>query len=216
VTRAILVGAAPLPAGWLRRELQRLGAKPGRDLVIGIDGGVDACLRAGRRPSFAVGDWDSLKARRALAGIPHVTLDREKDRSDLFFAIEAARFAGARGIVALGVTGGRPDHHLAALLDCARAARSHDGAIELRGPEGSYRFLSSRQGIWRASLLAASRLSLFAPLGPASGLELRGFAYSGRLERLEPSSHGLSNRVLRGPVEISCARGVVVAIIPSR
>ena len=167
--RAILVGAAPLPKGWLQRELKRLKCSS-RDLLIGVDGGVDACLGAGFWPGFAVGDWDSLKSRKRLSGLPHATLSRGKDRSDLFFGIEAARFAGADEIVALGVTGGRPDQHLGTLYDLAQASiiqGSRFSSIRARGAEATYSFISPAQGLWQVDFRKGRLISLFAPLGNA-------------------------------------------------
>src|SRR5262249_27228335 len=113
--RVLLVGANVErgAAAVLRRRLRASGEF---DLVIAVDGGVSACRALGVRADFAMGDWDSLprsKKARALRALPHVTFSRDKDRSDLFFAAQAALAIGAGEVVAVGVTGGRPDHHLA-------------------------------------------------------------------------------------------------------
>lgn len=214
--RAILVGAAPLPAGWLKRELKRIKLSP-LDLLIGVDGGVEACLGARARPDFAVGDWDSLKSRKSLAGVPHVTLPRDKDRSDLFFGIEAARYAGATELVVLGASGGRADHHLAALYDLAQGASLKNlgfARVTAEGVDDSFHWVSPAQGTWRIRLKPGSSLSLFAAMGSAQMVKISGLRFSGVLKKIEPSSHGLSNLARKPEVSVSSARGVVLLVIP--
>src|SRR4051812_12235708 len=105
----------------LRRSLDSVGIDARSiPLLVAVDGGLKLLRRAGLEPDFAVGDWDSLSPGRpaaALRGILHFTLPRDKDRSDLYYACRAAIAAGANDLVCLGVTGGRPDHQLAALFD---------------------------------------------------------------------------------------------------
>src|SRR5690606_32541562 len=93
------------------------------DLLVGIDGGVQALLSFGLKPDLAIGDWDSFSKSRfkdpVLLTVPRVDLPTQKDRSDLFYALAAVTAQKIDEVVCLGVTGGRPDHHLAALSDLA-------------------------------------------------------------------------------------------------
>ncbi|MCM2279325.1 MAG: thiamine diphosphokinase [Oligoflexia bacterium] len=212
--RAILIGPRPVPPA-LVREL-RLG--PG-DFIIAVDGGLRRCRRLGLRPGLAIGDWDSLGARspeRALAGIPHLTLPREKDWSDLCYALDAAEALGAREIVCLGVTGGRPDHQLGVLLDLSEAAASSASrfrSVQAWGADGRYHFISSRMPRWTARLEPGRCVSVFALGGPAKGVSLRGFRYPLRNAPLVPSSRGLSNRVVSRVCTVAVGRGSLLVLV---
>jgi thiamine pyrophosphokinase len=208
-------------------KLRELEVDPARDLLVGVDGGVRVWLEAGYRPHMAVGDWDSIvevsvrggkgsaKSSRAaaeakltqaldvLSSIHHLTLHRDKDRSDLFYAAEAVIRAGAKSLICFGVTGGRPDHHLATVLELERLARGESGeltSVAAYGVEGDYHFLSGATGIWgggtepfRAQYDRARELSVFALGGDAQGVTLKGLRYELRAARMRPGSHGLSN-----------------------
>lgn len=230
--RAFLVGASPgtSPEGtapYLARALKAWKADPGRDLFIGVDGGVLAWLEAGFKPHLAVGDWDSFRgvgAKRVLRALHHITLPRRKDRSDLHFAAQAVLSAGATQLIALGVTGGRPDHHLAALLDLAWIAGGREGDVKevsAHGTEGDYHFVTPRicklnGGSWQAPSAKRARLaSVFALSGPASGVSLQGFEYPLRGARLAPSSHGLSNRILGSGAKVSVKAGCLLVLLPA-
>lgn len=221
--RAILIGPVLARGAGLRRELAQLGYAES-DLLIGVDGGVDHLFRAGIEPRLAIGDWDSLSPRsraRALAG-KHLTLSRDKDRSDLYYAAALAAEAGATEIICLGVTGGRPDHHLAALFDLADVADKAPGlrSVRVMGRDAEYVFIGASGGFrgvpYRRALPRGALVSIFSPLGKSRGVTLRGFEYALRDAILEPSSRGLSNRVTRGSCEIRLREGTLLLVIPSR
>src|SRR4051812_17967315 len=103
--RAILVGAVEVPDRVQKRLLRALKIQAD-DLLIGVDGGTQCLIRLGFKPDFAIGDWDSLKKKaNILSQVPHLTLPKNKNRSDLFYAGIAAIEAGAKEILCLGVTG---------------------------------------------------------------------------------------------------------------
>lgn len=234
--RAFLVGASPAQtAEHTRATLQRLKADTATDLLIGVDAGTQTLLDAGYRPHMAVGDWDSFtgpEARRQLAGIHHLTLPVDKDRTDLFYAAQVAINAEATELHCLGVTGGRPDQHLATLLDLSAitAGESGEGAgaggdgasaahaltrVSAYAPEGDYHFLSAMIPRWREAFPAPRTVSVFALHGVARGVTLKGFKYPLKDGEMEPSSHGLSNRTWSPVCEIQLGEGQLVVIVPS-
>ena len=220
--RAFLIGASPAQTlDHVRLVLARLKADPATDLFIGVDGGTRTWLRAGFRPHLAIGDWDSFKgpeARKALKGLHHFTLPVDKDRSDLFYAASLARNAEATQLICLGVTGGRPDHHLASLLDLASLAEGEAGEfsrVEAFSPEGDYHFLSPLIPRWKETFPNPRTVSVFALSGKARGLSLKGFKYPLKNAELEPSSHGLSNRTWSSSCEVSIDEGGVLVLVPS-
>ena len=101
-----LVGGGPLPLGDLDLAL---GLAP---ILVAADGGADAALAAGADPVAVVGDMDSLsqEAARAFADRLHPVAEQETTDFD-----KALTRIDAPVVVALGFTGGRLDHELAAL-----------------------------------------------------------------------------------------------------
>jgi thiamine pyrophosphokinase len=210
--RYVIVGASG--------ELPRRLPLSARDQVIGVDGGVDALLKQGREPDLAVGDWDSLsargRARLRKGGIDTISLPKDKDRSDLFFALAVAGAAGAREVHCLGVLGGkRLDHHLAALLDLAEFAGSGPFLrLSAEGADGQTYFLSPAMSPLRLPARKGQTISLFS-LGSqeARGVTTRGLKYSLKSAALPPSSRGLSNVATASQVSVALKQGILAVMI---
>jgi thiamine pyrophosphokinase len=169
------------------------------------------------KPDFAVGDWDSLSSLELLSQLKHLTLPRKKDRSDLFFALTAAVHAGVQEVVCLGVTGGRSDHHLAALFDLSEFATGRYGAlksVQARGLDGDFIFLSQAIPNWSGELKRGQIVSVFAMSPVVRGLTLRGFRYPLEETQLKPSSLGLSNESILKKCEVRLRNGKLLVIIP--
>jgi thiamine pyrophosphokinase len=220
--RAFLIGASPdETVEHVRLVLHRLKADPATDLLIGVDGGTATWLKAGYRPHMAVGDWDSYRgaeARRTLKSLHHLTLPVDKERSDLFYAASVASNAEATQLICLGVTGGRPDQHLASVLDLASLAAGEAGEfsrVAAYSPEGEYHFLSPLIPRWKEAFPSPRTVSVFALPGAVRGLTLKGFKYPLKDARLEPSSHGLSNRSWAANCEVCVREGGLLVLVPN-
>jgi thiamine pyrophosphokinase len=214
--RAILIGASPsAKAGELARAVRHL-VLGSRDLLVGVDGGVRAWKRLGHTPHLAVGDWDSLGKISSPRGLVELTLPQRKDRSDLYWACRAAVTAGATELVCLGVTGGRPDHSLATLLELSTVAARARGltAVSAFDSEAEYCFLSPRTLPWRRRLPKGRSVSVFATQGGARGVTLSGVEYPLKGASFPPSSLGLSNRASGGVTQIRVTHGSLVVILP--
>ncbi len=131
--RLVIVGGGDFDAGLLRR-LAGEGA-----LVVGADGGADAAFAAGVTPELVIGDLDSLSDAEAWRGRARVLRIDEQETTDFekcLYSVEAPV------TIALGMTGRRFDHTLAALHAATRygAARrivlvdAVDAALSLAGP----------------------------------------------------------------------------------
>ena len=114
--KGLIFGSAPCES-WT--FLQRLRQWP--DVVIAADGGLQRARDAGFAPQVYVGDSDSGGA--AEPGLPCVPLKPEKDVTDLEAAYNWARDHGLRQLIFTGCTGGRLDHHMAAMALLETAAR---------------------------------------------------------------------------------------------
>lgn len=213
--RAVLMGPIERVGPALSQMLRKLKITK-RDVLIGVDGGVDLWLRAGFKPRLAIGDWDSQLARIPPRGISTQTLPSEKDRSDLHFALRAAIGLGASEVICLGVTGARPDHHYGSLHEIAAAASSGKLArVSAHGRDGDYYFQSARMKPWIGRGIQGKTVSIFAVGGPARGVTLHGFKYPLSGATLGLSTHGLSNIALSRSCQVTLKSGQLIIIVPS-
>lgn len=112
-TMLVIVGGGALDTGLLQR-LQGAGAA-----VVAADGGAEGCARAGIIPEAIIGDMDSLKDAKGWAGRTKIVRIEEQDSTDFE---KCLRMTSAPVTLALGMTGKRFDHTLAALDAVARHA----------------------------------------------------------------------------------------------
>jgi len=219
---------------WLERELRTHG-HCSRDLRIGVDAGVHFWKELNIPPEVAIGDWDSLAeipgAVRSIKSstnfsVPYLeflksaqvlTLPKKKDRSDLHYTLRVIQDTGIKQILCIGFTGGRPDHHLANLIEFGNmAAQPLMEKITSIGPDAGYYWVSPSTPL---IIDQPSDVSVFAWNGKAEGVNLEGMEYKLRNAKLEPSSRGLSNRVLTtskgSNARISVRRGLLLVIVPS-
>lgn len=118
----------------LLRKLASDGA-----LVVGADGGADAALAAGVTPELVIGDLDSLAneaAWRARSRVVRLDEQLTTDFEKCLYSVDAPM------TIALGMTGKRFDHTLAALHAVTRYGVTRriilvdevDAALALSGP----------------------------------------------------------------------------------
>ena len=173
-------------------------------VLVAADGGADRALALGHRPRAAIGDFDSISTdARAAIGPEALIHIAEQDSTD--FEKCLTRIA-APFVLAVGFTGARVDHLLAALTVLARqpgppcVMLGTNDVIFLAPPE------------LRLELPAGTRLSLF-PMGAVRGestglrwpIDGIGFAPAGRI--------GTSNEVT-GPVMLRI-EGPMLVILPA-
>lgn len=101
-----LLGAASVSAGALGAALALA------PLLVAVDGGADGALAAGLSPALVVGDMDSLSGAAAVAFADRLHPVAEQDTTDFDKALSRVE---APLVLALGFSGGRLDHELAAL-----------------------------------------------------------------------------------------------------
>lgn len=114
---AILITGGVAPSPILLKDVQKM--YPDAPCFC-ADGGADYCYRAGVRPTYIVGDMDSVSvhAKNWLSEIkvPAYIFSVEKDFSDTQLAIEAIFAEGYEEIIVLGALGGRMDHEMANMM----------------------------------------------------------------------------------------------------
>ena len=96
--------------------------RAGGDFIVAVDGGCIQAASLGLAVDLAVGDFDS--AAPPLDAREIIRLPREKDDTDLMFALKQCLARGLRQFHILGALGGRFDHSAAALHAILHLAQS--------------------------------------------------------------------------------------------
>ncbi len=220
----LIVGAGEL--GSVAQVRSKLAALRGRFRVIAVDGGWVHCRKLALKPEVFVGDFDSLPAALHARALKTVnTVHRypvDKDRSDLALALKvAARWIRQRPsqpveVVLLAVTGGREDHHHAALFDIAKAAMRWRAATRIIGHASEWYFLTSRASRVLVRGVNGRTVSVFALSSLVTGLKTRGLKWEGsRVKLLRPGSQGLSNVAVSRDIQVEIRTGCAVVVLPS-
>ena len=220
----LIVGAGEL--GPVARARSMLASLRGRVRVIAVDGGWVHCQKLALTPEAIVGDFDSLPAKlhaRAMQLAQSVHLHPvDKDWSDLALALKLASrwlkqsLSKKQEVVLLGVTGGREDHHHAALFDIAWAAARWPAATRVLGHASEWHFLTSKTPRTRLAGVRGRTVSIFALSARVTGLKTRGLKWDGsRVKLLRPGSQGLSNLAISGEIQVEIGSGCAVVVVPS-
>jgi thiamine pyrophosphokinase len=110
----VIVGGGTVDLDLLR-DLHSAGGH-----LVGADGGAESIVAAGLVPEAIIGDFDSLKNVDAWLGRTRLMRIAEQDTTDFEKALYSTH---APVTIAVGMTGRRFDHTLAALDAVARHAR---------------------------------------------------------------------------------------------
>lgn len=198
----------------LAGRIDRLGS--GDPVVhIAADSGLDHARATGRTVDVAVGDFDSVSAEGLASaeadGVELIRHDPDKDRTDFELALDLALERGAATALVVGGSGGRLDH-FAGNLGVLAAPRYAGLRIEAWMGDATVWVV---RGEHRLDLAPGALLSLIPMHGTAEGIETQGLRWPLRGETLSPGTgRGMSNVVLSGPVRITVATGVLLAVAP--
>lgn len=202
---------------------------------IGVDSGTDVLVASGLPVTLSMGDMDSISNLKILRGsekVPSIQLSREKERSDLGFALEFCHAQRASIVYAFGFQGGRFDHDFAVHLDLSAASARIPHVVSI-GERGAVFYVSGkfaplrlerksvdalrRAGapISRRKVKASQFVSVF-PMGvPVTGLKLRGLRFPVMNGILSASSQGLSNEIRAREIEFRFRRGRLAIFFPA-
>ena len=167
---------------------------PAAGHLVGADGGGDQIVAAGLMPEAIVGDFDSLRNPDAWLARTRLLRISEQDTTDFEKALYST---SAPVTVALGMTGGRFDHTLAALDALERQARGRyvmlvDESDIALAVTGSFAF----------EVAAGDRVSVH-PLTPVKFKHSTGLKYPLDGLRLGPGIRtGTSNEATEGPFSV--------------
>jgi thiamine pyrophosphokinase len=190
----IIVGGGTVDFDLLR-ELYASGGH-----LVGADGGADQIVAAGLKPELIVGDFDSLTNPHAWLGKTRLMQIAEQETTDFEKALYSTR---APVTVALGMTGRRFDHTLAALDAVTRHAQKRK--IVLVDEEDVAIALTDK---FSFTVAAGERVSIH-PLAPVLFWRSDGLKYPLDAVKLAPGVRtGTSNEALTGPFTIAPEEGV--------
>ncbi len=190
----VIVGGGAVDADLLR-ELYASGAR-----IVGADGGADQVAAAGLRPEAIIGDFDSLKDPAKWLGKTRLMQISEQETTDFEKALYSTR---APVTVALGMTGKRFDHTLAALDAVARHA--HKRKIILVDESDIALGLTEA---FSFTVAYGERVSVH-PLAPITFWRSEGLKYPLDAVKLAPGVRtGTSNEATVGPFTIVPEEGI--------
>jgi thiamine pyrophosphokinase len=184
----VIVGGGTVDLDLLR-DLYLSGAH-----LVGADGGADQIVAAGLRPEAIIGDFDSLKNVDEWLGRTRLVRIPEQDTTDFEKALYST---SAPVTIALGMTGKRFDHTLAALDAVTKYAKDRviilvDEADIAMGLVGPFSF----------EVAPRERVSVH-PLLPMRFKRSVGLKYPLDSVRLAPGERtGTSNEAVDGPFRI--------------
>ena len=192
----VIVGGGTVELDLLR-ELYASGGH-----LVGADGGADVIVAAGLRPEAIIGDFDSVKEPLSWLGKTRLMQIAEQETTDFEKALYSTR---APVTVALGMTGGRFDHTLAALHALARYADRRKIILV-----DEHDIVVAQAGEFVFSVEPGERVSVH-PLLPITFRRSEGLEYPLDSLKLAPGVRtGTSNRALSGTFSIVPEEGVHV------
>jgi thiamine pyrophosphokinase len=179
----------------LLRELYASGGH-----LVGADGGADQIVEAGLKPELIIGDFDSLMNPHSWLGKTRLMQISEQMTTDFEKSLYSTR---APVTVALGMTGRRFDHTLAALDAVTKYAQKRK--IVLVDEEDVALALTKS---FSFEVEPGERVSIH-PLVPVTFWTSEGLKYPLDAVKLAPGVRtGTSNEALTGPFKIVPEEGV--------
>lgn len=198
-TGLTLIGAGPVNRDQIDLALRNA------PFLIAADGGLRSALQAGHLPMAVVGDFDSVSPDD-LARIPVENRYKIDDQNSTDFE-KCLAGVSAPFIIALGVTGGRLDHTLAAMN---AVVKTLDTPVILLDAEDICFLCPPRLVL---ELPVGTRLSLF-PMGRVTGTS-RGLQYPiDGLDFTPDGKIGTSNATDAGQVTLTFEMPCMLVLLP--
>ena len=177
---------------------------------IAADSGMKHARALGIVPELWVGDFDSAGSELLLdfAHVPRQTHSADKDATDGEIAVAAALKLGATEFILIGGLGGQSDHATAHLGLALHLAESGHTCFISNGNEEAYPLIA---GVYEFDFGPQSRLSI-VPWSDVTGLDLEGVKWPLKDRALTLGSSFTMSNLALGPVKLSFASGIAIAI----
>ena len=183
---------------------------------IGVDRGAYYLIEHGIIPDVIVGDFDSVSEEEYASiseVVPHVELfQAEKDDTDTDLALMRALDFEPSEVLLTGATGGRLDHHEAALRSLYRMQMTYPHIqFKIIDSHNELRFLLP--GRHQLTKTPHSYLSFFAYGESVYDVTLRGVKYETTDEKIDlATSRFTSNEIISDNAYITFSRGICLMI----
>jgi thiamine pyrophosphokinase len=179
------------------------------DVVVAADGGLARARALGVDVDLVVGDLDS--APPDLQGLTVLRYNRNKDKTDLELALDAACEYSPDRLLVIGGASGRLDHLLGSVAVLASPAYAD---VEIDAVLGGARVAVIR-GCRTLRGTPGDLVSLLAVHGPARGITTEGLGYLLDGEDLLPgSTRGVSNVFSAEVATVTVETGTLLAVTP--
>lgn len=208
-----------IAGGMLERDFAlRFMKKENFDIILAADRGLKFCSEEGIRPTYILGDFDSLEHEileryRKENHVPIREFNPVKDNTDMDLALEQAIVLGSREIYILGGTGGRLDHFLSTVQNLKKAWEKGIPAylvdsrnlITLPCQKDFYIDRETQHGTYVSFMPLEERVT---------GLTLEGFRYSlsGYTMTNVSGGLGVSNEIVEEQGHVSYEDGILMMV----
>lgn len=188
------------------------------DCIIGVDGGLQFCYEHRIRPTYIVGDFDTLKPEilkwyKECTDIPVKEYNPVKDATDTQIAVELALSLGGSHITILGATGTRLDHVLGN-IQVLYLALQKNVSCQILDSHNRIQLIQNYHCIPREEQYG-TYFSLIPLTTDVTGVTLRGAKYplqNHHFTVLGSGSLGVSNEIVGDQVEITAEDGILILV----
>lgn len=181
--------------------------------VIAVDGGIGHLEELDVLPVIHIGDMDSSAPDSKVPVMDTIVFPAEKDRSDLFLALEFVYKRNVKEALVFAASGGRSDHFISNYETAADFA-SRGLKVVFKGEDEDIFFLPciSPKG-YEFDFAKGSTVSVFSGTEECRGVTLEGFKYGLKNDVLYGKiPMGLSNIAAEERQKINFEKGVIVVI----
>ena len=179
------------------------------DYVVCADNGLSFANEFGISPNLVVGDFDSFK-EEVNTSADVIKLPKEKDDTDLFFAVNEALSRGYKDIILSGVTGGRLDMSFATVSTLIFA---HSKGAKIRVYDKSHKLFIISSSLTLKKPKNSRYFSVFPLTDEVKGLKITGAKYSAQnMNLVKDFPIGVSNEFAQNEVKISLEDGLLLVI----
>lgn len=208
----IIIGAGDLTVG-------SIPYNPEEDYVIAADGGLMYCPVLEIEPDLILGDFDSVDEEFANAvkeiqkQCPEkvISLPKEKDDTDMAFAINCGLEAGYRSFRLYAANGGRLEHTIAN-IQMLKYLKEHGAVGYIMDGQGMILLAQNETISFRDSM--EGYINIFSLDEKAHGVTLRGLKYE--LDHVELTNSfplGISNEFIGVQSDITVEDGTLLIIV---
>lgn len=172
------------------------------DLFIAVDGGLRHCTTLGIAPILLIGDMDSVNPmdKRAFPTLREITVDQNKDHTDLEVALSFLINKNPRSITVFGGLGGRIDHTATNLILLTR----YPGKVFF---ETETEILGVIDTTLEFNTEPGQTLSLMPINGAVYGITTDGLQWEMKGQTLDKNCIGISNKAIGNEVVINVQEG---------